>query len=248
MKVFRFSNKVILASGVVVLLLIGLAGMAGWQYRERATLQRVDVSGARISSEERIRELAALEEGALLYAVSLDSVEVRVLHHPWIESASAKRTATGKIRIRVTERRPVAIYLPDSGEGCYADALGFCLPLVDGFAFDVPVIRSRLTVTSDGHHRRFTGTGVREMLAAIAGLDDRTLALVSEIEEDSNGGLTVRTTPIPGRDSIPVALGKGDYEKKLIRLAAFWEQVLLRQPDQQIRSIDLRYNNQILTT
>lgn len=249
MRVFKLSKRTVVIGGVLALLLVVFAGIISWQYKSNLKYRGLDVSGVNVVSSESLIQKANLQEGVLLYKIDVDSVRLRLESEPWLEAVHVKRTALGKLRVNAAERRPVALVLINGRPNHYLDAHGYRMPLAEGFVADVPVLTGNVgAYTRDPARQRITDPSLREMLNTLSVLDERTKALVSEIEYSTGGSITVRTTPLNGQRSILVTLGSNDYERKLIRLTAFWDQVLLRQPDTSIRTIDLRYNNQILTT
>ncbi len=230
-------------------LLVIAAGVIGWQYRQNLDYKGIRVSGNSVVADEAVGELVSIPSSAQLYAINIDSVQAHIETDLWISSANVRRSPTGWINVKVVERTPVALVIAGGVPSHYVDVSGFRMPLLKGFAADVPVLTGKVRfVGGSGVHSRIADPSVREMLDALVRLDSRTRSLVSEIEVSGQGSITVRTTPVDGRGSIPVSLGRKDYELKLVRLGAFWEQVLLKKPDETIRAIDLRYDNLLSTT
>jgi cell division protein FtsQ len=233
---------------LTTVIVIGVA-VIGWQYRVNLTFKGMRITGNDVTSTEKVVGLVGIEQGVRLYDINLDSVRLRIEEDPWVETAQAHRTAAGRINVRITERKAVAIVMQNGTVDHLVDSKGFRIPYVRDLALDLPVLTGNVgSFSVEPGNQRITDPSLREMLDALVQLDSRTLSLVSEIEVSPTGMISIHTTPIAGRDSIPVTLGENDFERKLIRLAAFWEQVLLRQPDEKVESIDLRYNNLISTT
>ena len=127
----------------------------------------------------------------------------------------------------------------------YVDRSGFAMPLASAAVYDLLLIRG----LRERYHpvRRLQNKPVRAFLDAFARLDAETNALVSELDVAPRGDLRLRTTPTDARGSFHVWLGRDDFDEKLNRLRAFWQQAVLPQPDKNFSVIDLRFDGQIVT-
>ncbi|NNE34194.1 MAG: FtsQ-type POTRA domain-containing protein [Rhodothermales bacterium] len=249
MKVFELSRRSFLIVAFTAVVVVACTAVIGWQYRSNLDYKGMRVTGINVVTSEEVTALAAVPDDMLHYSIAVDSVRLRIEKHPWIGSADVRRTAVGKLNIQIVERRPVALAAVNGVPDHYLDASGFRIPLAQGVAFDLPVVSGHVgRYGTDAPNQRVSDRSLREMLNALDKLDERTLALVSEIQVKSTGSISIQTIAIPGRKSIPVVLGEMDFERKLIRLAAFWEQVVLKKPEATISTIDLRYDNLISTT
>lgn len=229
----------VLGLGVVTAL-----GVLGWRWQASVPVRAVAVSGAVHADTTEIRDLAAVPDSAMLFALDPALLEDRVRRHPWVADASVTRWVTGTLGIGVTERVPVALALDAAGRPAYYfDAAGFRMPVVRGAAYDVPLLHGfgpylPTTPVDDAP--------TLDLLATLAALDPETDALVSSVER-TPGGFVLTTAPAPGGAAIPVALGRGGFTEKLARLHAFWDQAVLTRPDTPVRRIDLRFDGQIVT-
>ncbi|ARA93730.1 hypothetical protein AWN76_011525 [Rhodothermaceae bacterium RA] len=229
-------------------LLIVMAGLGGigWHWASGLTCRQILVEGATHADEADLRRLAQVDTGAVLLDIDPEVVADRVRRHPWVAEAAVQRLPTGTVRIAVRERLPVALVLDERGRPShYLDRDGFMMPVVSGAAYDVPVLHG----VPEAYHpvRPLEHTPTRDLLAALAGLDAATHALVSELEWRDDGDWWLYTTPLPGGGSVPVRLGTASFAQRLHRLRAFWEQAVLTRPETQIRLIDLRFDSQIIT-
>ncbi|NNF59653.1 MAG: FtsQ-type POTRA domain-containing protein [Rhodothermaceae bacterium] len=242
----RLVRRLVLGSAV-----IGILAMAALAWRWQATLplRGVAVEGfVRADSAEVVR-MAAVESDTVavpLFALDPDLIADRVRRAPWVRDARVRRLPTGTLAIRVEERTPVALVLDGSGRPShYLDAEGFSLPLRAHDPFDVPLLRG--TVPTSHPTQPVESEALRELLTALASLDDETDALVSEITLGAGGDAVLRTSPRGGHGALPVRLGAGGYAEKLERLHAFWHQAILTRPETPIQTVDLRFDGQIVT-
>ncbi|HET6567034.1 MAG TPA: FtsQ-type POTRA domain-containing protein [Rhodothermales bacterium] len=218
----------------------------GWRWKENAKCERIEVLGAVHADRQRLLDLARIQVGMSLFDIDPVLTADRVRRHPWVKQAMVERVPTGTVRIRVTERVPVAEALSPTGAPAYfLDDTGVKLPIVEDAAYDVPLIRG--IRTSEEKAPAVGNASVRALLASLAGLLPETNAVLSDFELQRSGDILLHTTPIDARGSMLVRLGKGDYTEKLKKLAAFWQQAVLPQPEKTFAWIDLRFNGQIVT-
>lgn len=243
-KLFGVSGRMLLLVSVLAAIVFGGLSFVGLQFRSNIKFDEVSVEGNKFVDAEAIVALAAVPKDTLLFSIDPIEIEERVTRHPWVETVVARRIATGRLAITVKERTPVVVVTVNGRATHYLDSDGFRLPMIETEVFDLPVVSGVLS-TLDGQVR---GTSIKELLQEIEDLDQHAHALISELTVSTDGSVLLRTTPVPGGQSIPVLLGSTDFRRKLIRLSAFWEQVVLQHQDEMPRSIDLRYDGQILTT
>ena len=148
----------------------------------------------------------------------------RSLHEkPWTESVSVRRIWPDKIRVTITEKKPVARWdqhhlLSDRAQVYRADTGGFAhLPLVHAKNHD-----------SAWALQRFYALDAR-----FGSVDERVLAL----EIDSRGALELELI-----GGLEIKLGRGDIERRVERLVSIYRQQILPRRE-QIERLDLRYSN-----
>lgn len=249
MKLFKLTKRALILWVLLTVVVVGFVAVIGWQYRANLKYSGTSFAGNEIVPTVLLEKLVQIPDESLLYTIDIDSVRGLVEENPWIEAAEVRRIPTGKVAVRISERIPVALALANGIPDHFVDAKGFRIPFSAGVAFDVPILSGRVRpYRGQPNEQRISDPSVREMLVALGQVDTRTRALISEVNIADAGSISIHTTPIPGRESIPVLLGEDDFEIKLTRLSAFWHQVLLKNPEKEIQSINLRYDNQIVTT
>lgn len=226
-------------------MLVVVLGVLGWRWQASIQLDAVDVVGVRHAGADELRTLAAVPADTAIYDLDPAIISDRVERHPWVEGASTYRLPTGTLRISVTERTPVALALNAEGAPAYyLDRQGFCMPRVEGAAYDVPLLRG---LGKGVYHpvQPIEHASVRAMLAALANSDIHDIASELEVRPDSSMELVTR--PTTEHDAIRVRLGQSDFPTRLKRLHAFWNQAVLPQPQTKFSLIDLRFDSQIVT-
>lgn len=225
--------------------LIAILGVLGWQWQAGLKVEAVDVVGARHADPAALRKLARVDTGAVLYDVDPELIADRVQRHPWVESVSVWRLPTGTLRLGIQERTPAALALDaDGAPAYYVDAQGYCMPLVDKSAYDVPLLRG---LGEEAYHpvRPVPRETVRSVLKALARSEARNI--VSEVAMRPDGEVVLYTRPTTTRGAIKVRLGMDAYSSKLKQLQAFWTQAILSRPDTKFMLVDLRFDSQIIT-
>jgi cell division protein FtsQ len=234
-----------LLAGAAVLALAFLV-LLGWRWMAALPLERVAFANVQHADTTALLALAQVDTIDTMLEVDPALVADRVQRHPWIASATASRLPTGTLSIDIQERTPVALVMDTQGRpDFFLDRDGFAMPLVAGAVYDVPLLRG----FREKYHpvQPVQDAAVRDLLAALADVDNATDALISELDIQPSGEIVLRTTPLAGRGSIPVSLGREDFANRLARLQTFWHRAILTQPEKSFTLIDLRYNGQVVT-
>jgi cell division protein FtsQ len=228
----------------MILVMILAGGIAGWQWLMRVTLQRIEIRGTYVADAEEVRSLAGLDTGMVLYRLEPAAIASRVEKNSWVERASISRLPTGTLIITVEERTPIARIMDRQGQpSFYLDRFGFQLPEPDSLLFDVVL----LSGYPEGFHPgEETGSDlVLSVLKALDSTAELSDAFLSEVIV-RDGEIWLRLEPSGVHDATKVRLGRGGFEEKLISLAAFRSQAMLREPDRIFELIDLRFNSQVV--
>lgn len=235
-------RRVSVVLGIIVLATV--TGLGGYVW---ATLhvEQVTVQGAQHADVEAIHKLAGIDTTQRLYGIDSQITADRIQREPWVAAAVVKRLPTGTLALNVVERTPVLLALAPNGKpDRYLDAQGYQMPVVDGAAYDVPLLRG----LKEAYHpvKPIAHPGVRALLAEIGTLPEGIDQLLSTFYVVGKG-LELETAPGPRREGIRVRLGEGDFTERLHHLRAFWDQAILTRPKVAVNLIDLRFNNQIVT-
>jgi cell division protein FtsQ len=241
------ARKVVLALVLVAVIAVAAGGtMLGWRWKSSVTLRRIEVLGAHHADSAAVLHLARVDTGMALFDVDPVLVADRVQRHPWIQQAAVERVPTGLLRIRVEERTPVALALSERGTPeVYLDSTGIKMPVTEDAAYDVPLVRGLRETEEEGS--TVQNPSVLALLKSLGQLNPEVNALISDFEVERSGDVWMHTASLDARGSIPVRLGKSDYEEKFRRLHAFWHQAALPQPQKTFSWIDLRFDGQIVT-
>lgn len=233
----------ILIGGASAIVLVMLGGL-GWQWASGLMVEEIQIQGYRHAALTELRSLVPVDSSTAMLDVEPDSVAAEVEHHPWVKRAAVTRWPTGRLQIKVEERMPVAIALNRSGSPAhYFDADGFAMPLVDGAHYDVPPVSGSLPEVKAG---QAVDGPLGRFLLALERVPREASALIGDVEI-RDGEIWVRTLPTKSGETIPVRLGRDDFDARLIRMHTFWHRAVMAQPDKQFAMVDLRFNSQVVT-
>jgi cell division protein FtsQ len=201
-------------------------------------LSRMELEGNRRLHRREVLHWAGVSERTSIWDARPDIVRMRLLSHPWIRRATVQREFPDRLRIRVEERRPVAIVR--LAELNYVDRGGHILgPLREGDSPDFPLI----TGLEHPAAAAFVPVGVHRALRFLR-LCERSSCFdaISEVRVDRHRGITV----FPLRTAVSVVLGWGGWREKLMRSArvlALWEGQVSR-----VAAVDVSYRGLAVVT
>jgi cell division protein FtsQ len=231
------------AMGLLLIVAAGLAaGANAWKRDLRVT--HVSVYGNRIVKNSEILSLAGIPSNEKLFRVDLFAVRRRVENNLFIRSASVNREAPDGISITVEERRPIAVLVTD--RTLFVDDDGYVLPPVrSDDIFDLPAITGDLPETECRPGKTVSSPGVREALEILAvaqAAGEETSHLLSEIHLAGEKDIVLYATEA----GVPVVFGHGNTAEKLVKLEAFWKQIVAQRGPGDLGSVDLRFADQVV--
>jgi cell division protein FtsQ len=234
--------------GIVVLLLffivafLAVTSLAN-RWRGELLVERVDVRGNHILAEKDLIALAKVPIGTPLYDVDLLEIRSRIRSNSYVIDAVVAHDLPSTIKITVRERKPVAIL--GGPDPYYVSVDGYVLPAVNSKeVFDLPVItgasRSQ-TIKAGMKVGSENFKAAMEILTDAAALNADLYHLISEININS-------TDPIvyTAEQGIPIFFRTEDIHAQLVYLMSFWNQYVRQRGSERVRSIDLRFNDQVV--
>ncbi|PEN05760.1 hypothetical protein CRI93_11690 [Longimonas halophila] len=232
------------ATGVVALAVLVLVGALAWRWAAGGTVSAVHVSGHTVLSADSVRTLADLQTGQPLRTVEPERTAGRLNKHPWIaESTVRPRPFRNRVDIKIQERTPYGRWVtPRGSPRFFLDANGHALPARSDTTFDVPLVYD----DSVSYHTTepVVRPATQQMLRALA-TADTARALISGFRTDPDHAVDLYVTHPEGY-TMTVHMGHTRYSNKLQRLKAFHTHVL-PYTDGPIRTIDLRFEEQVIT-
>jgi cell division protein FtsQ len=230
-----------IGAGLVVVFLV--AGVT--YYLSTLTVEKIVVDGSVHATEDVVARLSGIVPGDTLYRLEPDAVAGRVALHPWVDRADVTRWPTGVLSIDVEERVPVALSVSATGEPVYyLDRWGESMPVDSVSRYDVPLLRG---IANGSRPVTVRDSLTVELLGVLAALPPSVDGLLSDLIVRADGEVDVVTVPVHDGDCILVRMGRGDYDRKMRTLRAFWTQAVAGHPEKRIESIDLRFRGQVVT-
>jgi cell division protein FtsQ len=216
-------------------------GTGSWRFRLDSSDQ-LEIAGIQHVTRAQIMDVMGGDIGRNVFFIPLADRKKQLEDIPWVESASVMRLLPNRLRVEIRERHPVAFV-----------HIGSKIALVDmnGAVMDLPA----------GGARKYSfpvivGIGVSEPLSTRAARMKIYGRLVRDL--DSGGahysqGLSdvdlsdpedVKVTTADPNGEVLVHLGSSDFLERFKVYVAHIQE--WRQQFQKVRSVDLRYDRQVI--
>lgn len=231
--------RVLLRPLTAAVLLVALpGGLAAWVLTSpRFQLQEVVVEGStqRVPADWVQDALAPLN-GENLVRLPLDRVSDRVQRNPWIDGVEIRKELPDRLRVAVTERRPVA-FLFSEGRLYYADAAG--RPIVP-VGTPEEARKAGLLEVRFSHPVPGGMTSALEVAAEVGRVRPDWAAALVRIEVLGEEDFRLHT----GALHFPLLVTRGQVGPKIRRLEKLLPQLESRYP--AIEVVDLRFSRRIV--
>jgi cell division protein FtsQ len=207
-------------------------------------VQRVTVEGNRIVETAEIMQLVRIQKNTQLQDIDLTAVRKDILSHHFIKDAVVERDLPATLKITITERLPLAIV--NSAEILYLDEDGVVLPhSISKQLFDLPVlsgISPEITLAPGGTINNPDVHEALQILATSKLVSKELYHLISEVRLRSGGDIVLYAAEW----GVPIIFGRGDIANKLVRLEAFWNDIVREKGSQRLQYVDLRFDDQVV--
>ena len=219
---------------------------AGARHRETLTCTGVNICitdstlNSFISSAD-VKKYLDTEYGAYIGSC-IDSIDLHAIEKVLggktaVLNSEAFITKDGVLNIDIEQRKPALRFIGKTG-GFYADANGETFPLQKTYASYVPVIDGCIPSEKDSPR-------IRKLVRFVNHLEEsqRWKNKFVQMYSDSTGNLTL----IPREGQEKFLFGQPEeIEKKLRRLEMYYGYIVPEKGEKTYRSVDLRYNDQII--
>lgn len=197
-----------------------------------------------VSAKELLRLVSHADSkilGKMLNEINSESIEEEVSKHQAIQKADVYKIVSreegvfkGTLVVKVKHRKPILRVMSESGR-YYLDKQGNKVP-------DSPNYTTNVLVASGYIDEKFA---VEQLLPFVLFVENNDFwkAQIQQVYVEKNGD--VQLVPLVG-DHI-IELGDVDnFERKLQKMRAFYEQVLVKNSWNKYDVISLKYNNQVI--
>lgn len=222
------------------ILVLGVAITAGLYWNSTLTVQRVKFSGNRFVSMEELKQVKVPT------GINPDSIDFRQVMHRFEQIQYVKQIDIivkpgGNLMINITERQPIAL-LADGSAKAYVDPNGIRLPLKLGKTVDVPILYGFSTKPIGDTLKSDDFKTTADFLTRVR--DSKVSdATISEVAWTKNEGIVALTN----QNGVKLVFGKGDFANRLRNWEAFYGEIVKKKGIEAMRTIDLRFEGQIVT-
>jgi cell division protein FtsQ len=231
-------------------------GIHSWRFRIESS-DSVEIAGVQNASRAQVMEVAGQDIGRNIFFVPLDERQKQLEQIPWVEHASVMRLLPNRISVTIDERVPVAfaqigprISLIDAGGvvmGLPANRqIKYSFPVIRGIAETEPL--SSRAAAMKIYNRLISelsaddNAGTNGAVSASTSVSTNYVKQLSEV--DLSDPEDVKVTANDAGGTMVVHLGAQDFlprYKLYVTHIAEW-----RQQYQNVQSVDLRYEGQVV--
>jgi cell division protein FtsQ len=204
-------------------------------------LQQLEISGARYTDHARIQAVFAADSGKSVFRIPLAERRRHLLAIDWVRTASVTRVWPNRIRVRVTERAPVAFArVPIAGSARHwltlIDADGVLLSIPPKVRFRFPVL-SGVTEEQTDAERRLRVETMRHLLSDLG----PQAKDISEVNSASTRDLRV-IADVNGQ-AVELWLGDQRYRSRYVNFLNHYGEI--RRHSERASVFDLRLDDRI---
>ncbi len=236
------------ALAVVVMAILGAAGLSLYRYGKHSWRFRIDssdqieVSGAAHVAHAQIMEVMGGDIGRNIFFVPLAQRKQQLEQIPWVESASVMRFVPNRLRIEIHERTPVA-FARIGSRILLIDAGGTLMELTPGgkhkYSFAV------IAGMNAGEPLSTRASRMKNYNALVRELDSGGAHYSQELSEiDIGDPEDLKVLAADANGEVVVHLGAGNYLQRYRTYVTHVQQ--WRQQFDKLESVDLRYDGQII--
>lgn len=222
------------------ILILGLAVLGGLYWSSTMKVKQVRFEGNHFVSTEDLRKIE-VPTGINPDSINFKTIMQRFDGITYVEKTNISVQPNGDLLISIIERKPIAM-LADGEKKIYVDRHGVRLPLKLGKTVDVPILYgfSATPMSDTLQSKEFKITSDFLMTVQQRAVSDAT---ISEVAWTTNEGIVALTN----QNGVKLVFGKGDFDNRLRNWEAFYGEVIKQKGIEAMRSIDLRFKDQIVT-
>jgi cell division protein FtsQ len=236
------------ALALVVMAILGAAGLGLYQYGEHSWRFRIDssdqieVAGAEHVAHAQIMEVMGGDIGRNIFFVPLAQRKLQLEQIPWVESASVMRFVPNRLRIEIHERTPVA-FARIGSHISLIDAGGTLMELAPGGKHKYSF--AAIAGMNAGEPLSTRAARMKNYNELVHELDSSGAHYSQELSEvDISDPDDVKVIASDSNGEVLVHLGAGSYLQRYKTYVTHVQQ--WRQQFDKLESVDLRYDGQII--
>lgn len=223
-----------------VLLIAGGAVYAGLYLEKSTIIQEVEFTGNYYTETEELQASFESPVDMVADSVSFNQILEDLKTPPYVKDVHVTMSSRGVLNFRFTEHQPIAM-ITNNVRRYYLAEGGYILPVITGKTEDVPI----LYAWEAAEENRLSGEAydtVEEFL--LAARNNRfAWVTISEISWNSGEGVTA----LSSENGIKLIFGKEGFAEKLSKWELFYSQVAAVKGLDVFHTVDLRFEDQIVT-
>ncbi len=229
---------------MITILFLLLCGFAN-QWKQIILVEKIELNGIYILPERDVVKLAGIKFGTPIFEYNLDSIRTALLKNEYIEEANISRNFSGTFHITIRERKPIGSVMLD--KIWYVDEKSTLLRKIpSSIVLDLPIISGvQLEPKSIKEGNVISYTDVQtaiSILTEVMKIDEDMYFLISEIDLNYGKDIVIHSSDY----GVPINIGRGNYSQKLNMLSTFWQKYVVTRGAQNLKSVDLRFKNQLV--
>lgn len=179
-------------------------------------IHEIEISGCRITSNDELKKYAGLSYEMNMMTLDPKLIRMRLLDHPWVETASVKRIWPDGLAVSVKEQRPQALVVEKGGKQLsYVNSSGTIFAAVElGQELDLPVITGTDSIHTEEERKGMIVTANLFLRLAEQNNPNLPVQDISEIHFTEEGELILYLVEHP----FPIYFGKEDIRRKYSQL------------------------------
>lgn len=179
-------------------------------------------------------------QGSMMKNVSIKNLEAMVKANLYVDKCEIARDLKGDIFVNVIQARPIARFLRENQPDFYVDSTGKILPLLDKFTARVVLVSRQDTKQRPDFQK--SDKNLLKLLNLI-NTDKFLKAQIAQIDITKTNAVILHTQV--GNHQIELGTCK-DLEEKLKKLRIFYKEILPLKGWNHYKTVNLRYDNQIV--
>ncbi|OVE80439.1 hypothetical protein BVY01_00300 [bacterium I07] len=208
---------------------------------ESFQIRKIEIQGTNLISRDDLLEMGEIVSSGKIWNVDLSDSEKRIRDNPFVQDVQIQRQFPDILQIKLQEKKAIAL-INLRGKPYCIDRRGLILPSKPGRLYDLPIISCRFMrrvrtgqIIDDEPVQR--GLAFLEMVRAH---QPELYTKISELQIKQIG-IELYTM----NHSIPVKMGRNDYEWKIRQLNAILNELEGGREMKKVRYIDLRFQGKI---
>lgn len=221
------------------LFVFGLAVIAGFYWNSMMKVKKVYFEGNDSVSEEQLREVEVPTD---IHPDSLNTLDIisQLEQIPYVKQAAVNVEPSGNLTIQISEREPIAM-LSDGDEEIYIDQEGIRLPMTLGKSVNVPLLYG---FDAQPIGDTLSGRKAEAMTDFLTQLHQNPVgdATISEVVWTNDG-----VVALTNQYGVKLIFGEEDFANRIRNWEAFYTTIIKQKGIESMRSVDLRFQGQIVT-